>query len=62
MTALKECSGDNLEFLRNKALGTVYDLLAAKPEEEHRLLPILVNKLGDPSKKVASQVNGGAGV
>ena len=31
-------------------------LLASKPEEEATLLKILVNKLGDPSRKVQLQV------
>jgi ribosome biogenesis protein MAK21 len=30
-------------------------LLAAKPEQERALLRTLVNKLGDPSRKVASK-------
>lgn len=31
-------------------------MLSARPELEHSLLPALVNKLGDPDKKVASRV------
>jgi ribosome biogenesis protein MAK21 len=33
----------------------MYDLLARKPEGEARLLAGLVNKLGDPSRKLASK-------
>ena len=36
-------------------LGYVFDLLYHKPEQEQELLSQLVNKLGDPVKKVASK-------
>ena len=35
--------------------GTVFDLLAQRPEQEQTLLSLLVNKLGDPERKVASR-------
>ena len=53
---LEEASTDNLEFLKDKALKAAAALLAAKPEGEARLLTALVNKLGDPSRKLASKV------
>ena len=37
--------------------GTMYELLAAKPEQEQRLLTAIVNKLGDPNRKVASRAS-----
>lgn len=36
-------------------LGAIFDLLYRKPEQERELLSQLVNKLGDPVKKVASK-------
>jgi hypothetical protein len=48
------CSTDNLEFIKEKALKAISRLLAAKPEGEQALLAALVNKLGDPSRKLAS--------
>lgn len=33
----------------------MYELLIKKPEGEARLLAALVNKLGDPSRKLASK-------
>ena len=33
----------------------MYDLICRKSEAEARLLPALVNKLGDPSRKIASK-------
>lgn len=32
------------------------DLLGAKPEGEGRMLALLVNKLGDPNRKISSKV------
>ncbi|CAB4041526.1 CCAAT enhancer-binding zeta-like, partial [Paramuricea clavata] len=46
---------DNLENVRNKVLGIVYELLAEKPEQEKTLLLYLVNKVGDPNRKIASK-------
>jgi ribosome biogenesis protein MAK21 len=49
-------SRDNLDFVKDRASKTAYDLLAARPEAEATLLSTLVNKLGDPSRKLASKV------
>ena len=57
VTALDECSRDNLEFLRERAVKAIYELLRNKAEQESQLLRALVNKLGDPSRKVASNVS-----
>ena len=56
VTALEECSRDNLEFVKERALRAIAELLRAKPEGEAALLTALVNKLGDPSRKLASKV------
>jgi hypothetical protein len=53
---LEEASRENLEFLKDKTLKAISQLLAAKPEQEAHLLAALVNKLGDPSRKLASKV------
>ncbi|KAJ8553211.1 hypothetical protein K7X08_023889 [Anisodus acutangulus] len=55
--ALEEASRDVLDILKDKALKTVYVLLKCKPEQERRLLVALVNKLGDPKNKVASNAD-----
>lgn len=52
--ALEDASKDALPFLKDKALKTMFDLLKNKPEQERKLLSTLVNKLGDPERKVAS--------
>lgn len=59
---LDTLSRDNLEFVKDRAVKSMYELLSAKPEQEARLLAALVNKLGDPDRKLASKVGGGGGV
>lgn len=46
---------DEVEFSRNRALTMVWELLKEKPEQEENLLRLLINKLGDREKKVASK-------
>ena len=48
-------SHDPVANIREKMLGCVFDLLYRKPEQEQELLSQLVNKLGDPVKRVASK-------
>jgi hypothetical protein len=58
---LDTLSRDNLEFVKDRAVKTMYELLSAKPEQEARLLAALVNKLGDPDRKLASKVGSTSG-
>ncbi|KAK2750339.1 hypothetical protein FQN57_003819 [Myotisia sp. PD_48] len=48
---------DEIEFSRTRAVSYVFELLKEKPEQEANLLRLLVNKLGDPSKKISSQAS-----
>ncbi|KAK5044604.1 hypothetical protein LTR84_010618 [Exophiala bonariae] len=48
---------DEIEFSKSKAVSFVYELLKERPEQESNLLRLLVNKLGDPIKKIASQAS-----
>ena len=48
---------DEIEFAKSKAVSYVYEMLKEKPEQESNLLRLLVNKLGDPVKKIASQAS-----
>ena len=52
--ALARLSTDNLDFIKEKAIKVAFDLLVSRPEQEHQLLRLVVNKLGDPNRKVAS--------
>eukprot|EP01125_Pyxidicula_operculata_P019539 TRINITY_DN709_c1_g2_i1.p1 TRINITY_DN709_c1_g2~~TRINITY_DN709_c1_g2_i1.p1 ORF type:complete len:997 (+),score=340.08 TRINITY_DN709_c1_g2_i1:79-3069(+) len=47
---------DTLVHYRESMIKCIFDLLCAKPEEEHFLLNVLVNKLGDLEKKIASKI------
>ncbi|KAG4304291.1 hypothetical protein PORY_002266 [Pneumocystis oryctolagi] len=46
-----------LSFLRIRILTCVFELIKDKPEQEQNLLRLLVNKLGDSEKKVASKTS-----
>lgn len=48
---------DEVEYARIRAVTYVYELLREKPEQESNLLRLLVNKLGDPEKKIASRAS-----
>ncbi|QGA17785.1 hypothetical protein EYB26_005461 [Talaromyces marneffei] len=48
---------DEIEFSRTRAVSYVYELLKEKPEQEANLLRLLVNKLGDTGKKIASRAS-----
>ncbi|KNA04215.1 hypothetical protein SOVF_201750 isoform B, partial [Spinacia oleracea] len=57
VAALEEASKDMLRILKDKALKIMYSLLRSKSEQERRLLTALVNKLGDPDSKAASNAD-----
>ncbi|KAF2189416.1 CBF-domain-containing protein [Zopfia rhizophila CBS 207.26] len=48
---------DEVEYARNRAVTFVWELLKEKPEQEENLLRLLINKLGDTEKKVASRAS-----
>ena len=48
---------DEIGFVRGKMVDYVYELLRDKPEQEANLLRLLVNKLGDSDKKIASKAS-----
>ena len=48
---------DEIVYSRLKAVDYTYELLRERPEQEVNLLHLLVNKLGDPEKKVASRAS-----
>ncbi|XP_004510554.1 protein SLOW WALKER 2 [Cicer arietinum] len=57
VVALEEASRDMLPALKNKSLKTIYVLLSRKSEQERKLLTALVNKLGDPDNRAASNAD-----
>eukprot|EP00111_Clytia_hemisphaerica_P022985 TCONS_00067631-protein len=54
---IKTLSKDPLVNIRTKILGIIFELLIMKPEQEQTLLGMLINKLGDPEKAVASKAS-----
>ena len=54
---LESWCNDEVVFARIKAIDYVYHLLKEKPEQEANLLRLLVNKLGDSDKKIASRTS-----
>jgi ribosome biogenesis protein MAK21 len=48
---------DEVEYARTKAIDQVFALLRDKPEQEANLLRLLVNKLGDRDRKIASRAS-----
>ncbi|KAJ5098805.1 CCAAT-binding factor [Penicillium argentinense] len=57
LKVLEVWCNDEIEFSRSRAVSYVYELLKEKPEQEANLLRLLVNKLGDPGKKIASRAS-----
>ncbi|RMD42697.1 hypothetical protein DV735_g2395, partial [Chaetothyriales sp. CBS 134920] len=57
LQTLEVWCNDEIEFAKSRALSYVYELLREKAEQESNLLRLLVNKLGDPVKKIASQAS-----
>ena len=57
LQTLEVWCNDELDFAKSRAMSYVYELLKEKPEQESNLLRLLVNKLGDPVKKIASQAS-----
>ncbi|ESP02919.1 hypothetical protein LOTGIDRAFT_206059 [Lottia gigantea] len=57
LKALDTMSHDTVLSPKQKAVTSIFKLLTHKPEQENVLLPLLVNKLGDPDYKLASRVS-----
>ena len=53
---LQGLSHDTVANVREKMVGHIFDLLYQRSEQEKELLSQLVNKIGDPVKKIASKV------
>jgi len=48
---------DPLTHFRRAVLQTAYELVITKPEQEFELLSMLLNKLGDPERQIASKAS-----
>ena len=57
VSALEAATHDSLVHVRSKVVRVAFDLLRSKAVQEQAMLFLLVNKLGDPDKQVASKVS-----
>ncbi|KAH7920324.1 CBF-domain-containing protein [Leucogyrophana mollusca] len=57
LQTLETLSLDPLTYVRTQAISLIYTLLREKPEQEHNLLRLLVNKLGDSDKSICSRAS-----
>lgn len=55
LSILRESLKDTLEHVRMRTVGALQELLSGVPEQEKTVLELIVNKLGDRVRKVASQ-------
>jgi hypothetical protein len=53
--ALENGMKSSVDFFKRKCMEIVSEWIIAKPEQEDRLLALLVNKLGDPSSKICAK-------
>ena len=57
LQVLENWCNDQVEYARSRAITYVWELLRDKPEQEENLLRLLVNKLGDTDRKIASRAS-----
>lgn len=53
---LATIASDTVDVNREAAMSVMTDLLIGNAEQEHKLLGLIVNKIGDPSSKIGSKV------
>ena len=53
--SIEESLKSNIEFFKKNCISIAGAMLASKPEQEQRLLSMLVNKFGDPSRAICSK-------
>nr|POE50127.1 ribosome biogenesis protein noc1 [Quercus suber] len=57
LQVLEGWCNDEVEYARSRAITYVWELLRDKPEQEENLLRLLINKLGDTDRKIASRTS-----
>jgi ribosome biogenesis protein MAK21 len=55
VSAIELALKSNIEYFKKNCMSIATELLINKPEQEARLLSMLVNKLGDPVKSISSK-------
>ena len=56
LTVLESHLHDPMTYIKKHAINAAFSLLTSLPEREKALLTLVVNKLGDPDRKVASRI------
>ena len=56
LTVLETHLHDPMSYIKKHAINTLFSLLSSLPEREKAVLTLLINKLGDPDRKVASRI------
>ncbi|XP_076236757.1 nucleolar complex protein 1 isoform X2 [Calliopsis andreniformis] len=56
IASLATIASDTVDANREAAISVMTDLLIGNAEQEHKLLQLIINKIGDPSTKVGSKV------
>ena len=54
--SLEDGAQEALPYFKRSCIQAMHELLMKKPEKEKRLLAMLVNKLGDPDRKIGANV------
>ncbi|XP_053980561.1 CCAAT/enhancer-binding protein zeta-like [Hylaeus volcanicus] len=54
--SLATIASDTVDANREAAMSVITDLLIGNAEQEHKLLELIINKIGDPSGKIGSKV------
>ena len=57
LKVLEVWCNDEVEYARARAITFAWELLKEKPEQEENLLRLVINKLGDTDKKIASRAS-----
>jgi len=57
LQVLEGWCNDEIEYSRSRVLSFVLELLRDRPEQEENLLRLLINKLGDTNRKIASKAS-----
>ena len=56
LSVLEQHLHDSMSYIKKHALNTLFSLLSTVPEREKTVLSLLINKLGDPDRRIASRV------
>ena len=56
LSVLEQHLHDPMSYIKKHSLNTLFSLLSTLPEREKTILSLVINKLGDPDRRIASRV------